>query len=199
MSIKLVSTSGGSVTIQEPNTASDFTLSVPAQTANILTNKTAGTILQVVQTPFTAAYSSTTSEFTNVSGFSATITPTSASSKILVHVALGKVATTYASNNTILFRLTRNGSAVLVGDASGSRPRGAFSMMRSNPNADHTMGLSWSGYDSPSSTSALTYQLQAWSEGGFTYYINRSENNSDANESYRGQAYSQIVLMEVAG
>jgi hypothetical protein len=32
MSIKLVSTGGGSVTIQEPNTASDFTLSVPART-----------------------------------------------------------------------------------------------------------------------------------------------------------------------
>jgi hypothetical protein len=35
MSIKLVSTGGGSVTIAEPNTASDFTLSVPAQTGNV--------------------------------------------------------------------------------------------------------------------------------------------------------------------
>jgi hypothetical protein len=38
MSIKLNSVGGGSVTIQEPNTASDFTLSVPAQTANLLTS-----------------------------------------------------------------------------------------------------------------------------------------------------------------
>lgn len=38
MSIKLVSTGGGSVTIQEPNTASDFTLSVPAATATLLTS-----------------------------------------------------------------------------------------------------------------------------------------------------------------
>jgi hypothetical protein len=37
MSIKLVSTGGGSVTIQEPNTASDFTLSVPAATATLAT------------------------------------------------------------------------------------------------------------------------------------------------------------------
>ena len=35
MSIKLVSTGGGSVTIQEPNTASDFTLSVPSRTGNV--------------------------------------------------------------------------------------------------------------------------------------------------------------------
>jgi hypothetical protein len=38
MSIKLNSVGGGSVTIQEPNTASDFTLSVPAATADLLTS-----------------------------------------------------------------------------------------------------------------------------------------------------------------
>jgi hypothetical protein len=38
MSIKLNSVGGGSVTIAEPNTASDFTLSVPAATADLLTS-----------------------------------------------------------------------------------------------------------------------------------------------------------------
>jgi hypothetical protein len=71
--------------------------------------------------------------------------------------------------------------------------------MRSNPNADHTMGLAWQGYDSPSSTSALTYQLQAWAENNGTYYINRSENNNDENQPYRGVTYSSITLMEIAG
>jgi hypothetical protein len=36
MSIKLNSVGGGSVTIQEPNTASDFTLSVPSRTGNVM-------------------------------------------------------------------------------------------------------------------------------------------------------------------
>jgi hypothetical protein len=45
MSIKLVSTGGGSVTIQEPNTASDFTLSVPAQTGSVVTADSSGRIL----------------------------------------------------------------------------------------------------------------------------------------------------------
>jgi hypothetical protein len=40
MSIKLVSTGGGSVTIQEPNTASDFTLSVPAATGSLVLSGT---------------------------------------------------------------------------------------------------------------------------------------------------------------
>jgi hypothetical protein len=40
MSIKLNSVGGGSVTIQEPNTASDFTLSVPAATGSLVLSGT---------------------------------------------------------------------------------------------------------------------------------------------------------------
>jgi hypothetical protein len=36
MSVKLNSSSGGSVTLQEPTTASDFTLTLPAVTGNAL-------------------------------------------------------------------------------------------------------------------------------------------------------------------
>ncbi len=38
MPVKLNSSSGGSVTLQEPTTASNYTLSLPAQTATILTS-----------------------------------------------------------------------------------------------------------------------------------------------------------------
>jgi len=38
MSVKLNSSGGGSVTLQEPTTASDFTLTLPAQTANVITD-----------------------------------------------------------------------------------------------------------------------------------------------------------------
>jgi hypothetical protein len=44
MSIKLNSVGGGSVTIQEPNTASDFTLSVPAATGNLVLSGTTPTL-----------------------------------------------------------------------------------------------------------------------------------------------------------
>lgn len=44
MSIKLNSVGGGSVTIQEPNTASDFTLSVPAVTTTMVGTDTAQTL-----------------------------------------------------------------------------------------------------------------------------------------------------------
>ena len=44
MSIKLNSVGGGSVTIQEPNTASDFTLSVPAVTTTMVGTDTTQTL-----------------------------------------------------------------------------------------------------------------------------------------------------------
>ena len=41
MSVKLNSSGGGSVTLQEPVTASDFTLTLPAQTATVITDSSA--------------------------------------------------------------------------------------------------------------------------------------------------------------
>jgi hypothetical protein len=41
MSVKLNSSSGGSVTLQEPTTASNFTLTLPAQTATVITDSSA--------------------------------------------------------------------------------------------------------------------------------------------------------------
>ena len=41
MSVKLNSSGGGSVTLQEPTTASDFTLTLPAQTATVITDSSA--------------------------------------------------------------------------------------------------------------------------------------------------------------
>ena len=41
MSVKLNSSGGGSVTLQEPTTASNFTLTLPAQTANVITDSSA--------------------------------------------------------------------------------------------------------------------------------------------------------------
>ena len=54
---------------------------------------------------------------------------------------------------------------------------------------------SFSLLDSPSSTSAQTYKVQARSNGG-TYYINRSVNDTDSAD--HGRASSSLTLMEIA-
>ena len=75
----LILTPSGSV-------GSDVTVTLPAATATLLTNKTAGTILQVVQGTTTTETSTSSTSFVDTT-LTASITPTSASSKILAVVS----------------------------------------------------------------------------------------------------------------
>jgi hypothetical protein len=196
MSIKLNSVGGGSVTIQEPNTASDFTLSVPAQTANLLTNRTAGTVLQVVQATKTDSYSASVSsggESGDVTGLSCSITPSNTSNKILVTFAVnvGCIA-----NQFVGYQGYVNGSLVAVGDASGSRKRTTAQSREIRSDDMVTIGMSF--LHSPSSVSQQTYTIRLWhgSGGSQTLCVNRNFNDVDAN--YSGRGVSTITAQEIS-
>jgi hypothetical protein len=176
MSIKLNSVGGGSVTIQEPNTASDFTLSVPAQTANLLTNRTAGTILQVVNGKTSTGVTNTSNSVYADSGLTATITPQFATSKILVLVSQNglNVDTALRGVNVILLR---NGSAI-------SNVAQFFGYGQSQ----FVSATSINYLDSPATTSATTYktQFKLGTSTGISYV---QDNSSE----------STITLLEIAG
>lgn len=157
------------------------------------------TILQVVTVPFTAPWSASSSGWTAVSGFAATITPTATTSRILVTIGMGSAATQNGSANTTGWRITRNGTLCLVGDSVGSRPQASFSTTWSAINSDHAFTAHFTGIDSPASTSAITYQLYFWTEGNAITYVNRVYNYVDENQPYRSIRYSHITLMEIAG
>jgi hypothetical protein len=162
MSIKLVSTGGGSVTIQEPNTASDFTLSVPAQTANILTNKTAGTVVQVVNNTIQTAgnYFTTSSTSLVSTGVSVSLTPSSSTNKVLLTVnAIVDLGANNGGIQATIFRGATNlgGSSVAV---MGSYYIGVNTAGVGNG----TMSMSF--LDSPSTTSSTTYTIYVASSGG---------------------------------
>ena len=80
MGVKLNTASGGSVSIEPTNTASNYTLTVPAQTGTVLTNKTAGTVLQVIQAQTSTQVTTTSGSWSDTT-LTATITPSSSSSK----------------------------------------------------------------------------------------------------------------------
>lgn len=94
MSLKLNSSGGGSVTLQEPSTASNVTLDLPAVAGTVMTTATAvaktqmyaGAVLQVVTTSFNPAFTNTTSTSYVNSGLSLGITLSSASNRVLVLV-----------------------------------------------------------------------------------------------------------------
>jgi hypothetical protein len=193
MSIKLVSTGGGSVTIQEPNTASDFTLSVPASSATLLTNKTAGTILQVVQAFKQDTFSVSTNTWTNITGLNVNITPSSTSSRILI---LSNIFA-HGSGNAFL-RMTRNGTVIGAGTPEGNR-EGVTAGDLYNPEDNKNQIFSMMFVDSPSSTSSVSYWAQTRAEqaSGYITYVNRQTTNE--NIVNRPRYASMLIALEIAG
>jgi hypothetical protein len=115
MSIVLVGSTSGSVTLQEPAVAGTTVLDLPATSGTILTSASAitssqmpsGSIIQVAQYLNYTNVSTTNSSFTST-GFSLTITPKSASSTMLVRCAIS--ASQNTPNGAGYFTVYRNGS-----------------------------------------------------------------------------------------
>lgn len=189
----------GTLTIAAPNTNSNYTLTLPTNTGTLISTKSAGTVLQVVQSTQTAtATYSAAKTWTSMSSFlSASITPTSSSSKILILVQLGKVH----NINGVNIRLTRGGSVIsgAVGDSAGSRPSATTANVSGfNGDTNHSDGLNISFLDSPATTSSTAYSFDAYSEGATATYFNRSIADANNTEQYSARVMSSIILMEIA-
>jgi hypothetical protein len=150
-----------------------------------------GGISQVVSTTKTDTFTMSSTTFTDITGLSVTITPSSSSSKILIIASVVHVGTVQTSASGI--RLMRAGSAISVGDTAGSRS------LVSGSESYATYGVSLASdtinyLDSPATTSATTYniQIKAYSS---TAYVNRTPVDSDDQAYYRG--VSSITVMEV--
>ena len=151
-----------------------------------------GTILQVVSTTKTDTFTSTSTSFTDITGLSATITPSSTSSKVLAMCTLGQVD--HSSLEYLHLKFQRNGTDIAVGDAAGSRTRAGIRVVIVAANRGQS--AAWSHLDSPASTSALTYKAQIVTGGG-TMYVNRGSTDTDAPAIAR--TVSTMTLIEVAG
>ena len=178
--------------------AAALTLTTPLPVASGGTGATsnAGRVLQVVSTNYTAAASSTSATPADVSGFAATITPSSTSSTILVMVS---VAFGFAADAYPYVLLKRNGTSIGVGtQASGSQINtflsGTATAIGTLPYRFHQFSKDYE--DSPSSTSALTYQIALASPyAGHAGYINRQ--SATTNAVYIQFPTSSITLMEI--
>jgi hypothetical protein len=171
--------------------ASSITGALPAISGASLTGLPAGgKVLQVVSVEKSDTYTTTSTSFVDITGFSATITPSSTTSKILVAVQTGisQVVTGY----TTQVRLLRGSTAINVGDTASSRTRVSAYMHASNYIIEH---VSLNYLDEPSTTSATTYKMQMMEQGGGTGTLNRT--GADPDGSYIGRTSSTITLMEI--
>lgn len=148
-----------------------------------------GGIIQVVQTVKEDTFSHNATAFTDITGLSASITPTSSSNKILVEARIYISAGISGGTSTAKFNFVR-GSTVIGGPTgSGANHQGTIINWSS---AAYMKTCTQTFLDSPNTTSATTYKIQIGSDGtAATLYVNRyySENN------YR--SISTLTLMEV--
>lgn len=167
-----------------------------ATAAAIATSKLgAGAVLQVVSATKTDTASSSSSTFADITGLSVSITPSSASNKILVIAyingawdnALAKIGT----------RIMRDSTAIAIGDTAGSRIR-TSGYLYANVTNDSPFVISVNYLDSPNTTSATTYKWQFSNlDNAGTVYVNRS--GVDGDSSIQSRTASGITVMEIAG
>jgi hypothetical protein len=152
-----------------------------------------GKVLQVVSAIKTDTSSTTSSSYGDVSGLSVSITPSSASNKILIISALN-IGHSNAVHRTHV-RLTGGNSTTYVGASAGGayQTAGSFTTRASTDSYTQQMGT-LVFLDSPATTSAITYKVQFLSSSD-TAYINRT-GTLDGNT---GNGASTITVMEIAG
>lgn len=129
--------------------------------------------------------------YQDISGLSVSITPSATSSKIFVQclLSLGTTTNTYAQAQFV-----RDSTAINLGNASGSRPRGTFSLSDGGSGAYYyTVSRGANFLDSPNSTAGLTYKVQAQSGSGVTLTFNTSGEGYSLSHALT----SSITVMEI--
>ena len=154
-----------------------------------------GGIIQVVSTVKTDTFSTTSTSFTDITGYSVSITPKFSSSKILI---MGTLVAGYgvSSAYALYFRLMRGSTPICVGDTEGNRTQASFGT-QGLANTDTTISFPFQFLDSPNTTSATTYKVQATSENPQTLYVNRSL-ETDGNADIVARFASTLTVMEVS-
>ena len=184
-SIKLESNASGTgiFTIASPNSNTNRTLTLPNNTGTILTSATttgfpAGSVLQVISANYSTSTRTTSSSFVDL-GLSASITPSSASSKILVIACLSCIYKNGA-NSSVGVNIVRDSTQIVKfseNTLSYTAATGASGV-----------AASLAYLDSPATTSSTTYKIQ-FKNGSAT---GTSVTINDSNVT------STLTLMEIA-
>ena len=163
---------------------------INASAAIVASKLGTGAVLQVVQGTKTDTASVTATTYTSL-GLSVSITPSSASNKILILVNAKIGWVTGQLRYTALFR---DSTQLLTPTSAGSRQQA--SLIWTDASNSQLISPAPDMYlDSPSTTSSTTYALYAKVYSSGTIYINRSSNDADAGND--GRTASSIIAMEI--
>jgi hypothetical protein len=156
-----------------------------------------GKILQIATSNKTDTFSTASPAETAFvdTGLSVTITPTSATSKILI---LWNMMIGSSGDNVTYMKLQRGTTDILLGDASSTRIR--MSQGQGGSYASHPWKIDCASgqyLDSPNTTSATTYKWVWASNGAATSFLNRSGRDHTSTNDEDGRTVSSITALEI--
>ena len=152
-----------------------------------------GSVLQVVSTTLTTGFSaSVNNSFSAVTGLTASITPSSSSSKVMITITM----TVGSDTNYLNAKITKGGTAIsgAVATTAGNRSLGTSAAWPVQTYGTYDMTLSY--LDSPATTSATTYGVQIGNNAAATVCVNQSQ--ADDNIAGRTRGTSTITVMEIS-
>ena len=149
----------------------------------------AGTVLQVVSATKTdrQTFSLTDNSYQDITSLSASITPTSSSSKVFVMVSIGACGN--SSTGDLLFRIVRGSTAIAIGDSGVTYL--ATTAIRT-VGAELTSTPTMNYLDSPATTSSTTYKIQITGTSTVTAGVNQRTSSNVFG------TVSTITLMEIS-
>jgi hypothetical protein len=180
----------------------------------------AGKIAQIKQTVFKGQFTTSVATAGHeevVTGLNCTITPTSASNKILVQYSIHMGGTAFYDNAINIYRnvtansgahplgtkLLDSGGNALEGTAAASRPSstGVINAYNGYDDTYKLLPVGLTLLDHPNSTSALTYSLAVRNyafTSSYHIFINRSSRFQESSNLYDNCPVSTVTLMEVS-
>ena len=162
--------------------AANLTGTLPAISGANLTNVSAGKVLNSVSLTSDTATNTTSTSFVDATGFSLSITPSAATSKILILISANMECD--GSNN-------RSFATILRDSTNLGHSTGGLTMMHEYyyPGAqDQEMPCTMTYLDSPNTTSSVTYKVQIRINGGNRGGWNGAQNTTKGS----------MILLEVA-
>ena len=154
-------------------------ITLGANAIKALPSGVGGKVLQVVQTASTTDFSTSSTSFVEVTTLSTSITPSSASNKILVLINF--VMENVGNYTTSYFTAYRDNTTNLGNENAG------YSFERVGVANGMSAGFSICYLDSPNTTSSTTYDLYVKNDSGSLTHVGRES------------ATKTMTLMEISG
>ena len=188
MPVRLNGATSGYTELSAPAVAGITTMTMPTASGTLDRLERAGNILQVVSAETSTEVTNSLASFEDT-GLSATITPTSVSSKILIMIDQQFEAARSGNAAGVGLNVVRNSTTIHSAVTTSGGPCTLYIAESTQTYARVQMTI----LDSPASTSAVTYKTQG--RPSFTTSSGVVNFQKDTNVD----GVSRLILMEVAG